>query len=445
MKFAAVVAFVALFTVQEAHGATIDFFPKHSIALDAKLNCPYISSSGGTMYLHLAITTADIGTVRRRPLNLSVVLDRSGSMAGEGKIDYAKRALNTLIDQLSGEDILSIVIYDDRVDVLREASPVRDKWELKRLIESVSPRGSTNLGGGMIEGFRQVEHNVSREYVNRVILLSDGLANQGITDPRELNRIARRYRAKSIVLTTMGVGLDYNENLMVGLAESGGGNYYFIESANSLASILRREFNMMSSIVAQNAVIEMTLGRGVRVNDVIGCEFRPERERYVIPVGDLYSNDRREFTVELQIPPGSGSITVATGTLRYETRYVAMREYPAFNVRAHYTDDIVIIEKNRDMETQAKVDVAVSTRKVERAMQAVDEGRTEDAAKELREARSMIMASPAALAAGAAAGELRQQADKLDSFQRLLKDSSDSRRAKKAIQYENYKTQKNKQ
>ncbi len=366
-------------------------------------------------------------------------------MAGEGKIDYAKRALNTLIDQLSGEDILSIIVYDDRIDVLREAGPVRDKWELKRLVESIYARGSTNLGGGMIEGFRQVERNRKREFVNRVVLLSDGLANQGITDPHQLNQIARRYRSNSIVLTTMGVGLDYNENLMVGLAENGGGNYYFIESPNTLASILRKEFNLMSSVVAQSAVIEMNLGSGVHVNDVIGCEYRPDQGRLILPVGDLYSGDSREFTIAMQVPHGTGSLTLASGTLRYESSIGGLNESPGFSTSIHYTDDAVVMEKNRDLPTQAKVDIAVSTRKVEQAMKSVDEGRPEEAAKELGEARSMIMSSPAAMGAGAASNQVRAQADRLDDFQRLLKDSSNTQRAKKAIQYENYKTQKNKQ
>src|SRR5712692_9897599 len=278
------------------------------IALGGRLNYPYVSSSGGKAYLQLTVTSSDFRLPERRPMNISVVLDRSGSMADQGKIEYAKKALYDLIDQLSSKDILSIVIYDDVIEVLSKAQNVRNKTALKRLIERIEPRGSTNLGGGMVEGFRQVERNLDREYVNRVILLSDGLANQGITDPGELDRIARRYRSKSISLTTMGVGLDYNENLMVGLAESGGGNYYFIESPNSLVAMIQKELNTLSCIVAQNSSIELTLGRGVRVIDVIGCDDRLESATYVIPVGDVYANDRREFTVELEIPEGRGSL-----------------------------------------------------------------------------------------------------------------------------------------
>ena len=416
------------------------------IRIQGRLNSPYISHRGGTAYLQLTITTPMISTKHRRPMNLAVVLDRSGSMGDEKKIDYAKKALNKLIDQLNSEDILSIVIYDDVIEVLREARPVgHSKMELKRLVERVYPRGSTNLGGGMMEGFRQVDRYLKKEYVNRVVLLSDGLANQGMTDPHQLSRIARQYRSRSISLTTMGVGLDYNENLMVGLAENGGGNYYFIESPNSLASILNKEFNLLSSLVAQNATIEISLGRNVRLQEVIGCEHQTNNDRYVIPVGDLYSNDRRELTVELLLPEGWGSLTAASGTMRYESEEQGDSGFPVFATTVTYTRDVAEIEKNRDMDAQGKADIAVSTRIVNRAMQALDEGRTKDAEQAIHEAKGMLSASPAAASMGASGEAIREQTAKLESFNDLLKDSSDAKKAKKAIQYENYRTQKSKQ
>jgi Ca-activated chloride channel family protein len=356
--------------------------PYKGITIDGRLSYPCISFNGGRVYLQVAITAPGIESLHRWPMNLSVVLDRSGSMADEAKIEYAKKTLYALIGQLRDDGILSIVIYDNVIQVLRPAQRVCDKRELKRLVEQVYPRGTTNLGGGMMEGLRQVERNLDKEYVNRVVLLSDGLANQGITDPGELQRIARRYRARSISLTTMGVGLDYNENLMVGLAASGGGNYYFIESPHSLASIFRKEFNLLSCVAAQNASVEMSLGRGVRLLDVIGCEYREEGDRYVVPLGDLYSNDRRELTVELGVPEGTGSLTVARGVLHYEGKLGWLERWPSFAATVRYTDDLVEIDKNRDLETQAKADVAVSTRKVEHAMKALDEGRHEEAADE---------------------------------------------------------------
>lgn len=414
------------------------------ITIDGRLNCPFISHNGGRVYLQISVSTPTVESPRRRPMNLAVVLDRSGSMADQAKIEYAKKALYALIDRLQPDDLFSLVIYDDVIDVLRRSHRVGDKRDLKRLVEEVYPRGATNLGGGMIEGLRQVERSLDREYVNRVILLSDGLANRGITDLHELGRIARRYRARSISLTTMGMGMDYNENLMVGLAESGGGNYYFIESPHSLASIFHREFKTLSSVVAQNAQIELRLGRGVRLLDAIGCEHRIDRDEYVIPVGDLYSGERRELTVELEVPEGTGKLTVARGLLRFDGRRGWLESWPSFSTTVRYTRILAEVDKHRDLDAQAKVDVALSTRRVEKAMKALDEGRHEDAAMELKAAESSLATSSAAAIAGAAGEAIQDQMLRLQSYQSILKDSPDQRRAKKAIQYNNYQTQKQK-
>ncbi|MBX2992444.1 MAG: VWA domain-containing protein [Bacteroidetes bacterium] len=419
---------------------------KPTISMEGKLNCPYITSSGGTVYLQIILTTSGFErpSRERRPMNLSVVLDRSGSMSDQRKMEYAKTALATLIDKLERDDIFSLVVYDDVVDVMHSAQRVgSDRNRLKQLVSDIYPRNSTNLGGGMIEGLKQVEKNVGKEYVNRVILLSDGLANQGITSPIELNRIAKRYRERSISLTTMGVGLEYNENLMIGLAESGGGNYYFIESPTQLASMMNREFNSASSIVAQNVSIELQLGKGVRLLDVIGCETISGRNVYRIPIGDVYANDTREITVELSIPKGSGTATVATGNVRYESSRISFR--PSFAASVVYTSDLVLIDRNRDMEVQAKADVAASTRDVERAMKALDEGRKEEAQAQLQSAKAFLGSSPAAASSGAGGDAIRAQAERLDSYDAAVRDAEvDANQVKKAIQYENYRVQKKK-
>lgn len=443
MKKIVVSLAVMLFTAASIPAMALHV-PPPVFTLDGKLNCPVITERGGIAYLQLTLTTPDIlKDKKRKPMNLSVVIDRSGSMDDQNKMEYAKKAFASLVDQLQPNDILSIVIYDDIVDVVRHASKVgRNRNSIKRSIDEVYPRGSTNLGGGLVEGLKQAERFVGKEYVNRVVLVSDGLANVGVTNPTELNSIARKYRNRSISVTTMGVGLDYNENLMMGLSESGGGNYYFIEHPNSLASYVRKEFEMVSSVLAQNAAIHLTLGDGVHVQDVVGCEFRPESERYIIPVGDLYANETREFTVELSIPPGTGTRTVASGELKYESNII-IASTPKFSTTIKYTKDFAEVERNRDIKAQAKADIAVSARKVEQAMQALDAGNKDAAEQQLQEARDMISASPAASAAGASGEAVRSQLGKIESYQKTARED-DANKAKKSIQYDNYKTRKNK-
>jgi len=420
------------------------FPPKENVRFEGHLSCPAVSTAGGRVYLRLAIATRDHHRPERRPVNLSVVLDRSGSMSEESKMNYAKAALYALIDQLNREDIFSLVIYDDVVEVVRPARRVgNDKERIRRLIDDIYPRGWTNLGGGMQEGLRQVEENAAKEYVNRVILLSDGLANQGITDPRRLQTIARRHRDHSISLSTIGVGLDYNENLMVGLSESGGGNYYFLESSRNLASVLRKEFDRLSNVLAQNVIIELDLGRGVRLCDAIGYDHHSSNGQVQIPVGDLYGEDTREVILELDVPPGTGSLTVARGKLLAAAS--GGGELGAFDSGIKYEADTRAVERQRDLEEQAKADVAVSTRNVVKAMESLDRGDKDEASAELKRANEELMASPAASAPGGAGSAIREQMQRLKGYVGTLEtETNDARKAKKSIQYENYQQQKNK-
>ncbi|MBF8296676.1 MAG: hypothetical protein HW389_3221 [Bacteroidetes bacterium] len=435
-RFAFTLVVAAVLGFSFAHGSD------KGITVSGRFNSPYISHNGGTAFLQICISTPAIDNPKRRPMNLAVILDRSGSMADEGKIEYAKKAVRSLIDQLHEGDYFSFVIYDDVVQVVCESKRVRDKRDLRNLLDEVYPRGATNLGGGLVAGLEQVERHRDREFLNRVILLSDGLANRGITSPQELRRIAQRYRSKSISVTTMGVGLDYNENLMMGLSQSGGGNYYFIESPNSLASIFGKELRSLSSVIAQNASIELTLADGVHVRDVIGCEEQQSGKRITVPVGDLYSGEQRQLTLELEIPEGSGTIQAVKGILRYEGKHGWFESWPSFTASLHYTRILADIDRNRDNEIQALVDVALSTRSVDRALKALDEGRRDDAEKELKAAESVVMTSPAALSKGAGGAMIGDQRARLESFQNLLRDSADFRKAKKAIQFENYQVQK---
>lgn len=419
--------------------------PGGPIVVHGRVNFPLVPSLGGTVFLQISVSPPRFDAPRKKPMNLSIVLDRSGSMADERKIHYAKSALLSLVDQLSPADILSIVIYDDVVEVLRPAGRVKDKREIHRLVERIVPRGSTNLGGGMVKGLEQVAAKASREFVNRVVLLSDGLANQGITDPYALNKIARRYRSESISLTTIGVGLDYNENLMVGLAEYGGGNYYFIESPHSIAHILRRELDDMTMILAQNSSIEITFGGGAEVVDVIGYSWTSDGDRCSISLGDLAAGHTQEITVELRLPEGSGTVALARGSLKYQALNSALPAPKPFDVSVEYSRDPEAIERNRDLDVQGKADVAISTRTVEKAMEALDGGNEEQAMQDLERAEAALKSSPAAESPLAGSG-VREQMGRLEEFRKALKDSNgDHRRAKKSIQYDNYRTQKNNQ
>src|SRR5262245_3571073 len=189
------------------------------------------------VYLRVALTGFDLpGERGRAPLNVAIVIDKSGSMQGS-KIEQAKAAARAALSQLREDDIVSIVAYDDTVEVLVPATKVSDREVIDRGIKRLSAGGMTALFAGVVKGAGEVRKFLSRERVNRVVLLSDGAANIGPASAGELAQLGRSLRKEGIAVTTVGLGLGYNEDLMVGLAQGSGGQHVFIEHERQLADV----------------------------------------------------------------------------------------------------------------------------------------------------------------------------------------------------------------
>ena len=226
------------------------------------LNNPYFLSGGNAkeVYLYVQLNAQEVvRTDKRIPLNLCLVIDRSGSMDGD-KMTYAKKAADFVINQLDQDDILSIVQYDNIIEVIHAAEKLKNKEVIHQKVATIKARNMTNLSGGMMEGYNQVRKLKAQEQVNRVLLLSDGLANEGITDPEQLNLIAKKvFETDAIGLSTFGVGADYNEKLMTNLSENGGGNYYFIDSPDKIPTIFAEELTGLLTVLAQNARLSIPI------------------------------------------------------------------------------------------------------------------------------------------------------------------------------------------
>src|SRR5690606_7026557 len=192
------------------------------IQLNMRLNNNryYYDEKNNQVYLYLDLKADEIEVADRTPMNLSIVVDRSGSMSSNNKLGYVKEAVNYILDELNYDDYVSVVTYDDYVDVLQNSSQMESKYSLKEKVNSLTSGGYTNLSGGMLEGFDQVKETYRTGYVNRVLLLSDGIANRGITEIYKLKDIVKEKNYRDgIVVSTFGVGSDFNEDLMSTVAD----------------------------------------------------------------------------------------------------------------------------------------------------------------------------------------------------------------------------------
>lgn len=226
---------------------------------------------------------------QNKPLNVAIVVDRSGSMAGS-KLESVKQALHDVSSLFTERDTVSLVVYDDGVNVLYSENFNREKFD--NLVTQISSGGSTNLEGGLKAGLKSVQtgqdglnydkgFSQKSETLDHVLLLSDGLANVGLDSPTELASMVEKYQSKGVTVSTVGVGSDYDENIMTAVAKAGRGKYYFMESPTQAEGIFTGELKTLGSIVASDIEVTLDLGPDFEVKRGVGYElasknsFRP--------------------------------------------------------------------------------------------------------------------------------------------------------------------------
>jgi Mg-chelatase subunit ChlD len=251
---------------------------------------------------------------QRDPVNLAFVLDRSGSMSGN-KLDLAKRAIETAVDRLLPSDRFSIVCYDDRIDVVVEGTTASREARTNAIdrLRSIDARGSTDLAGGWLRGAEQVALGQVAMGVNRVLLLTDGLANVGIVDHAELARHATELRARGVTTTTFGVGEDFDEGLLQSMADAGGGHFYFIENAAQIQDHIATEVGELLQVVAREAVLEITAPESLEVGTLSPYAIERRGSRHHVLLGDLVAEQRLEIVLRVRF--GYGPVGQEVGLL----------------------------------------------------------------------------------------------------------------------------------
>jgi Ca-activated chloride channel homolog len=269
-------------TTLDASGFFAEHYSESPAADCGQPLCPVVRMAVGRDWIdgtdqavvQLSLTTpVDPATVERKPLNLVVVIDTSGSMAEDDRIGYVRSGLHRLIDELEDGDRLALVTYSDGVTQWSGLEETLDRAALHEVADQLVAAGSTNLHGGLERGFQIAGAAYDLERQNRVLLMSDGIPTVGVVDDDVIVSMAEGYVSDGVGLTTIGVGLDFNVELMRGLAERGAGSFYFLESPTAIAEVFSEELDYAVEPIALDVAVDVAADPGWQLGEVIGTRY----------------------------------------------------------------------------------------------------------------------------------------------------------------------------
>ncbi|MEO8705932.1 MAG: VWA domain-containing protein [Kofleriaceae bacterium] len=374
---------------------------------------------------------------QRSPVNLALVLDRSGSMQADGKLEKAKEAALMVLDRLQPDDIISVISYDDTVEVLVPATKASQKDQLRERISALTPRGSTALFAGVARGLEETGKYLDAKRVNRLVLLSDGQANVGPRSPNELGRLGEVAAKQGISITTIGLGLGYNEDLMTQLAMASDGNHGFAENAADLATMFNHELGDILSVVVRDVDIEISFDEGIVPVRALGRDATITGRKARIGMSQLYANQQKFVMFEVKVPPGVAGKkrNIADVTAKYSNliskqagtkRSVAAVEFSSAKP--------AIAQRQNKQVIEAAVE-AIATDENKRAVALRDAGKVAEAEKALKDNAEYLKKQSVQLQSKKL--EVYGQKNSVDA--KSVKSESDWNRGRKAMKAQQYK------
>lgn len=367
--------------------------PVVTAAADGTLKIRTATSNGYLMQggLHDVYAAIDVEAIKhqggeRPPLNVAVVIDRSGSMTGD-KIEHAKAAARRLVNVLGDNDRVAIVSYGSDVTIDFHSQPVNEstRMSLFRAINNISIGGGTNLSGGFQRGYSEIAKWKAPETINRVILMSDGHANVGVTNQAQLINLSSNALGSKVSVSTIGVGLDYNEDLMTGMANQGAGNYYFVDRSATIGSIFDKELQGLAATVARNTAVVVKLGEGVQLNELHGFAHSVSGNQVYVSLAEFSSDQKKNILMKLKVDATKlGDRQIIDTNISYDD---VVNDKPAHNTLALKS---IVTSDSKKTEEFVNVDVIARVQQVEvaetmqEAMELWDKGDSAGAANVLQ-------------------------------------------------------------
>lgn len=358
------------------------------IQVRSELSSPIIlEGTPETNYLKVSLSGQNVDSKKRVPINLAIVIDKSGSMSGQ-RIEKAREAAILAVNMLNENDTLSIVAYDSKARVIVPATKVDNKLRIIGLInENIYAEGGTALFAGLSKGIKQVENQLTKDKVNRIILLSDGQANIGPSSVDELSQLAIIAAKKNIAITTLGIGSDYNELLMSSIASYSDGNHVFVNNSADLENVFVHEFTDLMSAIAQDVVITIQLKNGVKPVRLLGRDGVIKGNEITVKMNQLFSN--QEKYVLLEVIPDKGKVgqekTLAQVDLKYDNLLENKTENETQEVRISYTKDKKMVDDAIHQDVIVETELQKVALENEKALELYNQGKRDEAQQLLRE------------------------------------------------------------
>lgn len=352
-----------------------------------------LSTANSRQHVLVKMIGSGMAMGARMPLNLCLILDRSGSMEGP-PMDYMKRACSYVVDLLEPNDVLSIVAFTDTAEVVMPARRVVNKQLIKQHIEMLQVGNTTDLFGGIQLGASQIASVSSAGYVNRAMLLTDGEPTAGNKDFQSIVGQVAEQKSRGITITALGFGAEYNEELLAAVAKRSGGNYYYITRPELIPEIFRKELETLMNVVARNVKMRVHMSRWVQTRQIYNKLPTFGHRSAEVTLADLERGQTQTAIVELELGnrPG-GKYRVAKVEAVYDDCMTGKSESVTGDVVIDFTSDEALIATGVNPQVQKEIEVAEASRNLEKTVmgmrtQQVSPG---DAVRELEKTKMMLV------------------------------------------------------
>ncbi len=393
-----------------------------------------------TAIIKVALNVPEIPRgIERPPVNLTLILDRSGSMSGD-KISKARDAAITALRMLGPQDLFSLVIYDHNVHTLIPPQSAANSERLEAQIRNIRVGGNTALFGAVSQGAAEIRKNLEQNFVHRVVLLSDGLANVGPSSPNDLARLGAALLKEGISVTTIGIGHGFNEDLMSQLADRSDGNHYFVESSVDLPRIFAAELGDVLSVAARRISIDLETPAGVQPLRIIGREGRIIGNRVEIHLNQLYGGQEKYALIEVQVDPGrpEQKLNVAAARAYYENALTSQEENTSALAQVRFSprpEEVLRSANKPVLKAVVENEIAASR---ERALDLYNAGRKDEAVAEIRQSSGKLKSQSTSLGFS----DLAETAEVFEEDAETFAAPALPSAVKKGIRSESYKVRK---